>query len=247
MKQFPLLMKPEMVRQTLALNKTMTRRIITAYNSIVVPKVPWCDIDLSRAVVDQGPLPVGNPGPYLYAPNSFIESDRNPQVRIYPRWEIGDRFYVKETWAPTHATGGHEYPDDWCWFEWEEDYHGKLEPGARDMYLYYRADGEDNLPAEFSMPSGSEIRWRPSIYMPRWASRLTLEITRMRAERVQDITNEDAISEGVSGATEMREQRLSIAQHLFADLWDSINAKKGHGWDVNDWVWIPDFKIVEDQ
>ena len=83
--------------------------------------------------------------------------------------------------------------------------------------------------------------WKPSIHMPRWASRITLEITGIRVERVQDISHEDARAEGVIPMTCC----LPDAQHYFTpfkELWDSINAK--HSWESNPWVWVIEFKKV---
>ncbi|MBF0260424.1 MAG: hypothetical protein HQL97_01130 [Magnetococcales bacterium] len=75
--------------------------------------------------------------------------------------------------------------------------------------------------------------WKPSIHMPRWASRLLLEITRVRVERVREISDVDAIAEGV------------ISKEAFMPLWDSINAVRGHGVETNPWVWVIDFKVVD--
>lgn len=82
------------------------------------------------------------------------------------------------------------------------------------------------------------LRLRPSIHMPRWASRLTLEVTEVRVQRLQEISTEDASAEGMDRC------RIHDAPHVscfylrdaFRDLWDSLNEKRGFGWDVNPWV-----------
>jgi len=79
----------------------------------------------------------------------------------------------------------------------------------------------------------------PSIHMPKWAARIWLEVTGIRVERVQDINNKDIRAEGAAefGCTH---HRLN-----FQLLWDSLNAKRGFGWDVNPWVWVIEFKKIE--
>ena len=81
--------------------------------------------------------------------------------------------------------------------------------------------------------------WKPSIHMPRWASRLTLEITDVRVERLQDISHHDAMCEGVG-----MESSDSLKQYGykagFANLWESINGKGS--WDANPWVWVIKFR-----
>ena len=97
----------------------------------------------------------------------------------------------------------------------------------------YRADND---------PQFEGCRWKPSIHMPKWAARIWLEVTGVRVERVQDISEEDAIAEGIPrGAV----QYCGHAIRLFRDLWDSINAKRGYPWEVNPWVWVVEFKRTE--
>jgi hypothetical protein len=79
---------------------------------------------------------------------------------------------------------------------------------------------------------------RPSIHMPRWASRLTLEVTEVRGERLQAITSVDARAEGCTATDRASE---TDAYH---NLWDSLNAKRGYGWDVNPWVWVIAFQRI---
>jgi hypothetical protein len=83
-------------------------------------------------------------------------------------------------------------------------------------------------------------KWRPSIHMPRWASRITLEVTGVRVERVQEITALDIEREGaITQATEIND-----VLPIWVKLWDSINAKRGFGWAVNPFVWVVEFKRV---
>jgi len=140
----------------------------------------------------------------------------------------GDRLWVRETWA--------RYQND-----------PDIE-GLKDYFpVIYKASYED--PDDFEGP------WKPSIHMPRAASRLTLEITEVRVERLQDISTEDSIAEGLiklpaSGRYVLQkgEQYAGLASNdpreVFARLWDSINAKK-HPWDSNPWVWVISFRRVE--
>jgi len=82
-------------------------------------------------------------------------------------------------------------------------------------------------------------RWRPSIFMPRWASRITLEVTGVRVERLQDISEADAIAEGI----ERPNNPVWYAVDEYQHLWDQINAKRAP-WASNPWVWVIEFKRV---
>lgn len=81
-------------------------------------------------------------------------------------------------------------------------------------------------------------------YMPRWASRITLELTDVRVQRVQEITTEDAIAEGC-GYVFTDSDRVHIPRINFSCVWDAINAKRGFGWAANPWVWVVSFKRVQ--
>lgn len=102
----------------------------------------------------------------------------------------------------------------------------------------------------------------PSIHMPRWASRILLEVTDIRVERVQDISDEDAEAEGIRfhslygewGGVEAHPSSRPDCPHwrwykspaiAFKNLWNSINEKRGFGWKVNPWVWVVEFKVVQ--
>ena len=97
---------------------------------------------------------------------------------------------------------------------------------------FYRADGVE-LPA---MPPNN--KWKPSIHMPKSVARIWLKVTDVRVERVQDIGDDDAIAEGV----EPDSNTGSIEE--FSYVWDSINAKRGFGWDINPWVFVICFERI---
>ena len=100
-------------------------------------------------------------------------------------------------------------------------------------------------------------RWRPSIHMPRWASRLTLEIVGVRVERLNEISEEDAIAEGIErDAAEFKNYNVKdvafpwiggvgAASASYSSLWESINGPGS--WEANPWVWVLEFKPVESE
>jgi hypothetical protein len=77
------------------------------------------------------------------------------------------------------------------------------------------------------------------MHMPRWASRILLEITGVRLERLQEISEADARAEGIGTCGPGGNCKCDSAR--FAKLWDSINAARGYGWDANPWVWVIEF------
>ena len=95
------------------------------------------------------------------------------------------------------------------------------------------------------------IPWTPSIHMPRWACRLTLEVLDVRVERVQDISEEDAVAAGCicrsweSAKHDKRWKADEYAANVFSGLWDVLYAAKGYGWDKNPWVWATTFKVID--
>jgi hypothetical protein len=82
---------------------------------------------------------------------------------------------------------------------------------------------------------------RPSIFMPRWASRLTLKIKNVRVEQVQEITHQDILAEGI----EKRFDWTSLeVKRAWIELWNSINADRSFSWESNPWVWVIEFEVV---
>ncbi len=105
--------------------------------------------------------------------------------------------------------------------------------------IHYRADGWQY---EVDPSSG----WKPSMFMPRWASRIILEITKVKVERLQDISEEDAIKEGsqipVAELAKTCRQAVWTERQQFAGIWNSINKK--YPWESNPWVWVISFKRI---
>ena len=98
-------------------------------------------------------------------------------------------------------------------------------------FTIYQADG---LTAE--EVGVDKIRWKPSIHMPRKASRIILEITNIKVEQIQEINRIDVIAEGMTG--EINENPVD----KFVKLWNKINEPRGFGWDKNPWVWVVSFR-----
>lgn len=157
-----------------------------------------------------------------------------PTARAAINCRRGDRLWVRETWARVDYVDGVVS-------------HHAVDSDGVERRLVYRADCPD-----LEWDDQPESRWRPSIHMPRWASRLTLAVTDVRVERLRDISEEDAKAEGVepaplAGAAIISDTPASASvshRHAFGLLWDSINAARGHGWGSNPWVWVVAFGAV---
>lgn len=180
----------------------------------------------TRRVVKPQPEGVEQGIPFLNGPGRLC----NQAIKC-PYGKCGDILWVRETWAHVLADGS--------------------DVGKGSRTVIYAAD------CPLTMP-----RWRPSIHMPRWASRITLRITSVKAERVQDIGHEDVFAEGIverphpgplrcqqyglpSWTSDLGPRWRISTGDAFAELWDSINAKRGFGWEANPWVWAITFERME--
>jgi hypothetical protein len=156
-----------------------------------------------------------------------------------PYGRPGDRLWVRETFALAATC---EDPGD---------------EGEGDWRAVYRADGDARSWTEGTGDDAKEIAapWRSPIFMPRWASRLTLELTEVRVQRVQHITREDAVAEGMSSdpvAGHLRRDGVTeLATIVFFDPvlsyrrgWNALNAKRGFSFENNPWVWALQFEVV---
>ena len=153
----------------------------------------------------------------------FFAEIQDGGIADCPRGAPGDDLWVKETWGiPSPCR---------C---------GTCEP-LNVKHVSYRADftGEKFVD-----------RWRPSIFMPRWASRITLEVVSVRVERLQEISDEDVLAEGIErpghgypvGLPLVPIHTFPVPRVAFTRLWDSL-AKPGAEWASNPWVWVIDFKV----
>jgi len=151
----------------------------------------------------------------------------------------GDRLYVKEKHAFLDVTKSHlsQFPL----------VGGDVGPDVWNLCIEY-CDGTENdaFSVDGEKPRQTRERgedgWRPSIHMPRWASRILLEIVAVRAERLQNISEADAKAEGVTLLARTCTMYDGIWRDGYRDLWESINGPGS--WDANPWVWVVAFKRV---
>lgn len=219
----PILFSIPMVREILDERKTMTRRVV----KLPVNMLP----NPSLFLIDPGGTIFG-PGPYIKTWRSEDGEDiMNERIRC-PYGYPGDRLWVRETWRP-------------LWDDIDV-------PGGLGDCVQYRADmAKRKPPLNISEDEGyrfddmcvagcTDPKWKPSIHMPRWASRITLEVVSVKVERVADISPADCRKEGVGICL-----NDIGARYAFGQLWNQINEKRGYGWYVNPWVWVIEFRRVK--
>jgi hypothetical protein len=225
MTERPIMMTAESVRAILAGSKTQTRRIVKPTRT--TPRIaplqmePWI-IDGEWETDDNG-LPCW----------AGFHPDYPGEAKWFtcPYGQPGDRLWVRETWQARSPVG----------LEWSIYKPIEREGYAPSDWTVRHAATDDN----FSAHSG----WNPSIHMPRWACRITLELTGVRVERVQDTSEADAKAEGAPRGYYERDtlegaETVTTTYYAgFRTCWDSINGKK-HPWSSNPWVWVLTFTRV---
>lgn len=200
----PILFSDPMVRAILNGTKTQTRRVITPQPTLPAEHCVFTGWDDSWSTHDA--------------------RDADPSVVdewFFPYGKPGTHLWVRECWSPDHAAFYPNFP------------------------VIYRSDGYDPLKDQGEDPDhpgqvySSEqnawypFKWRPSIFCPRRFSRITLRVESIRVERVNDISEEDAIAEGFKSVEEFRA------------LWEKLNGGRGFGWDVNPYVWVVGFEVIK--
>lgn len=244
-KERPILFSGPMVRAILEGRKTQTRRVVVQPKNI---SEDWKQADKASLEV------IGKrwePERYLSA--SFFKFDRagssygqTVNTIACPYGMRGDRLWVRENFAIGSRQIGCRIN------EWVVQY-------AADKAVESLRGIEKNEQALRISNKWAGLM-RPSIFMPRSFSRLSLQITNIRVERLQSITESDAAAEGmqhrdngtdnhnrpragwsVNGSTEWREC-LDTARYAFANGWNKLNSKRGYSWESNPWVWVIEFK-----
>lgn len=169
-----------------------------------------------------------------------------PGKTACPFGQPGDRLWVRETFG----IGGARFIDPCLNYRADVGHLGQrpIHRVGPDRWRVW--DGMEVPAAELLAVRDG---WRPSIHMPRWASRLTLELTEIRVERVQEINPWDVREEiGWSdptgeAASHLGEEELGrrLLVERFRPLWDALNAKRGYSWESNPWVWCLSFRVGE--
>ncbi|WP_116818225.1 hypothetical protein [Pseudomonas syringae] len=217
-KERPILFSAPMVRVILSGQKTVTRR------EVKKPAALDC-------------LAAGFEPAFLALPGN---------ADLCPYGKVGDRLWVRETWGVI----SHDFDENGNMIDWKADRPAskiremRFGRGYYSGHVIYRADGEAAWAGDDDGGGDDRSAWKPSIHMPRIASRILLEITDIRVERLQDISKVQALAEGVMSCEQDIDPDGNGYEplELFGGLWTMIN---GDGsWQSNPWVWVVEFERV---
>lgn len=149
------------------------------------------------------------------------------------------------SFAATAGLCPYGQPGDRLWVRETHGYKIRSVGGTPHESIAYRATDPDAVHCYGSSGDEVAMKWRPSIFMPRRHSRITLEIVSVRVERLQDIKPEDCIAEGCTGGhgSISGYGYSATEKEHFRNLWESINGPES--WEANPWVWVVEFKRVE--
>ena len=231
MSERPILFSAPMARAILDGHKTQTRRVVTVGD-----------------VVEE--RDDGTPWPYF---TTWTHGDDGSPWASCPYGAPGDRLWVRETWRYADWT-----EDGLPWIRYAADDARRLcervtpEWAARVADIWAELSSAENVAVD---GRATDRKWRPSIFLPRWASRITLAVTAVRVERLQAISEADAIAEGIAarcdhgcsslcGCTSCVGEGCQTAAAQYSALWDTINGDRAP-WASNPWVWVVEFPRVE--
>lgn len=179
---------------------------------------------MTRRILKPQPLHLSGQGKRIYADADWRKSWRDDSNDDLP-YTVGDRLWVRESVGrrPASFLG--------------------IEAKNGVESAFYVADGEDVIEKQgFNLcPWWPRMRPLPPIHMPRWASRLTLTVTAVKVERLQEISKEDARAEGVLRPMKICDDDVATYVEAFADLWNSLHGPSA--WDANPWVAAVSFTV----
>lgn len=263
------LTKPDLVRATIRGLKTETRRVLTKANSTIGEGGDWGKLDFEgKTIHREDCLPYdlrwlqidrpallafrdeGFPDPktgeknyqYLHVPYNWAED--MTIYRVYPKWEVGQLLGIKESWGVS---------------DFSKKFPGKLQivyrAGVSDIDHPNGGD-EDRLWRDVDDATWQKYafknQWRGPRFMPAWAIRIWVQLESVRPERVQEITEEGAKAEGLEAIYKTAPNTYGAGyiwdaegyRRAFHTLWDTINAKRGYGWDTNCWIWCLKYRLL---
>ncbi len=210
-KERPILFSGPMVRAILEERKTQTRRVVKGRVAL-----EWL-------------------APGMFSPE-FVANSKN---HLCPYGQPGDRLWVRETFTLETNRGLSDesvYPPPFNDGRPVRRFPENGESGLYWQQPHYRAtDPTPDLMYEDYYTEDPNCKWTPSIHMPRWASRILLEVTGVSVERLQEISEDDAFAEGISGG-----DWLGDPVGTYRSLWESINGSGS--WESNPWVWVVEFR-----
>jgi hypothetical protein len=263
----PILFTDEMVRAIIDARKFQTRRVINKLLGF-------------GKITDFGPS--DTPGyDWQFRDRRMLwnEITTDQLMAACPYGQVGGKLWVREAWR----VGAWNADDQQICVDYRADGYARRDwldvPDVEMFERLWIQSTDDAIKAGLEPDDGGwywwesgegPTRWRPNIFMPKFARRITLPLTGMRVERVQDIRERDAIVEGVApnwcgpldgwlpklhgyhnyllsediADLEGQPENLT-ATESFVTLWESINADRGYGWDANPWVWVPEWKEAE--
>lgn len=216
----PILFNTEMVRAILEGRKSCTRRICKDANECTVPDMEFYNADKRT-----------------YAVHNFADKKHTEQLSIAERTCPicpGDVLYIRETW--TEECGKYYYRADY-----DSDY---LDP-CETLSGGYPASCRNHPGCDGCMATSTRIHWHPSIRMPKEAARILLKVTDVRVERLQEISGEDLIKEGIDL---FQSSYVRVAFDEFKNIWNSTIKKSDlncYGWNANPVVWVIEFERCE--